>query len=226
MKIHRFYFKEVRPEDIEIADKNFTHQVFRVLKLKAGERVALFNGLEPTDFVFTLASVEPKKVKLKFAELTANTREPKKFVHLYLSILKSANFELAVAKSVELGIGAITPIISERTVKTNLNLARIEKIIKESSEQSGRGIVPQILAPTKFTAALHQAKNPIIFDPIGTNKTSDNIKEVSIFIGPEGGWTSGELEVAKDKKATIAKLSKTILRAETAAIAATFLVSR
>lgn len=222
MKIHRFYFEEVQTKDLEVADKNFTHQVFRVLKLKAGERVILFNGVELNDFVFVIDSIDSKIIKLKFIELNVNASEPKKFIHLYLSILKSTNFELAVAKSVELGVGAVTPIISERTVKTNLNLARIEKIIKEAAEQAGRGIVPRIFAPIKFTSALDQAKNPIIFDPLGTDKTADNIKEVSIFIGPEGGWTPNELELARSKKAIIAKLGSTILRAETATIVATF----
>lgn len=222
MKIHRFYYKQTQPKNIEITNRDIAHQIFKVLRLKIGERVILFNGLELLDFIFEVKALAKNKITLDFLEFQQNNRESDKKIHLHLSILKNTNFELAVAKTVELGVTSITPIITERTIKTNLNLERIGKIIKEAAEQSGRGVVPQIFNPIKLVDVISQAKNPIIFDPAGEKNIVEDKKEISIFIGPEGGWTADELELARNKKVKIASLGKTILRAETATIVGTF----
>lgn len=217
MKIHRFYNDLAGKKLINLPGID-ARQIVNILRLKIGESVIFFNGKDQIDFVYFLKSIEGKNAIFVLKKEAKNNREPEKIIHLYLSILKRDNFELALEKAVELGILTITPVISERTIKKGINLERLQKIAKEAAEQSGRGIVPKILEPIKFIEALNTAVNPLIFDPTGKDSLSSTIQEISIFIGPEGGWGPKELELAKEKEVPIAPLTQTILRAETAAI--------
>jgi len=151
-------------------------------------------------------------------------------------------------------------IISARTIKTGLNLERLKKIAREASEQSGRGIVPEILEPIPFEKSLELCKENdlnILFDISGellfkmpcerdgasTSKNSaefyacilnNNSPSTNIFIGSEGGWTEEEIQKALGHSPTgeakslnfkIISLGKLTLRAETAAIISSYLIS-
>lgn len=217
MKIHRFYNVKAGSEQITLSS-NDARQIISVLRLKIGESVIFFDGKTQIDFEYELTNIEDKNTIFTLKKEVKNNRESKKAIHLYLSILKRDNFELALEKAIELGIKTITPILTERTIKKGINLERLQKISKEATEQSGRGIIPEILEPIKFSTALESAINPFILDPTGADFLDIKPQEASIFIGPEGGWTPKELELARAKKVPIALLAKTILRAETAAI--------
>src|SRR6185503_3112201 len=96
----------------------------------------------------------------------------KREVTLYCSILKKENFELVCQKATEVGAYAICSIIAERTVKTGLNRPRLEKIIKEAAEQSGRSSLPILLEPMSFPEALSSSKANdlnVLFDKEGKN---------------------------------------------------------
>lgn len=217
MKIHRFYNDLAGKKLINLPGID-ARQIVNILRLKIGERVIFFNGKDQIDFVYFLKSIEGKNAIFVLKKEAKNNRDPEKIIHLYLSILKRDNFELALEKAIELGVKTITPILTERTIKKGINLERLQKIAKEAAEQSGRGVIPKILELIKFNKALESAINPFIFDPTGDDSLDLKVQEVSIFIGPEGGWTPKELELAKTKGVPIAPLTKTILRAETAAI--------
>jgi len=212
MKIHRFIG---RPEDPEI-----TKQIHKVLKLIPGEQVIFGDGnghdtlYEITDGGFeAIKTLEPVGADRK--------------VHLYLAILKKENFELAVQKAVECGVTSITPVITERTIKTGLNVARLNKIIKEATEQSGRSFLPVLSPILNFSPALafgSAAEEKIIFHPghiiYSPKKTA---KSVSIFVGPEGGFTEREIDEARTGLYVGASLGDLTLRGETAAIVGTYL---
>jgi 16S rRNA (uracil1498-N3)-methyltransferase len=111
-------------------------------------------------------------------------------------------------------------------VKTGLNIERLQKIIREASEQSGRNTVPTLSPILNFVDALLQNNNAdekIIFHlstaPYSPDKKAD---KVNIFIGPEGGFTENEIELAKKSGYIPACLGALTLRGETAAIIATY----
>ena len=93
---------------------------------------------------------------------------------LYCAVLKRENFEWVVQKCTELGIRAIIPIVTTRTVKTGLKMDRLRIIAKEAAEQSGRGIIPVINNPLEFDRALEEAKHQqnIFFHTITHQQTS------------------------------------------------------
>ena len=157
--------------------------------------------------------------------------EENKKTTLFCAVLKKENFELVVQKTTECGIAKIVPVITDRTIKTGLKLDRLEKIAKEASEQSGRSIIPEISEPVNFEKSLElieQNSLNILFDISGEKFPEinlNNFEKINIFIGPEGGWTDNEIEKMKNLNFKIASLGKLTLRAETAAIISSFLVS-
>lgn len=233
MKIHRFFLSKLvldkKEKEIEVADREIHHQVTKVLKLQKGEQLALCDG-KGLEALCLLSDSDKKNLfltVLEYRDIVDNGRQ----TTLYLAILKRENFELAVQKSAEIGISKLVPIISERTIKTGINLERLNKISKEACELSGRGTIMSVEPATKFTEAIKQAKENdanLFFAPGGLDfmpgkSVSVGAKSAGIFIGPEGGWSDVEIATAKENRFLITGLGKMVLRGETAATVASFL---
>ena len=233
MKIHRFFINSIsfRKEEktLILTDKEIIHQISKVLKLKPGEQLALCNG-QNSEVVCILESVNKKELILKVLDYCDLPKKDRQTV-LYLAILKRENFELAVQKSAEIGIDKLVPIITDRTIKTGINLERLNKISKEACELSGRGTGMFVEPAIKFKEAIVKAKENetnLFLVPGGAEfcpgKTIDNkIKSVGLFVGPEGGWSDEEIFMAKENNFKIVGIGKNILRGETAATIVSFL---
>lgn len=233
MKIHRFFidgiFLKKEEKTLILTDKEAIHQIIKVLKLKLGEQLALCDG-QNREVVCILESIDKKELILKVIEYKELSQKDRQTI-LYLAILKRENFELAVQKTAEIGIDKLVPIITDRTIKTGLNLERLNKISKEACELSGRGTMMYVEPVIKFSESIKQAKKNdvnLFFAPGGKefvpNQTIDNkAQKVGLFIGPEGGWSDGEILIAKEKSFQIVGIGKNVLRGETAAVVASFL---
>lgn len=158
---------------------------------------------------------------------------PSYALHLYPAILKGDKFDLVIVKATELGVTSITPIVTARTIprldeaKKAARKARWEKVSRAAAEQSGRPNVPEVRdvisfkelmadsVPGKALLALERREMTGRLDEaIGSNR------EVSILIGPEGGFEADEVGQALEKGFSPATLGPYILRAETASMAA------
>lgn len=223
MKIHRFIgqFDFTKPKLI-IDDPSIVHQLMNVLWIKVGDHIVLVSGdkeawvqiSQKDDRAITVEILEVKPVQ----SVTPLT--------LYCAILKRDNFEWVVQKATEVGVSNIVPIITARTIKKDIRLDRLQKIAQEAAEQSGAAM-PTISTPQPFEEAISNAPAPTFFfeqsgQPIA--QVLQEKKPTSIFIGPEGGWTSEELETAKQHNFFIVSLGVTTLRGETATIIASYLV--
>ncbi len=154
-------------------------------------------------------------------------------LHLYPAILKGDKFDLVIVKATELGVTSITPIVAARTIprldeiKKAARKARWEKISKAAAEQSGRPNVPEVRdvisfkelmadsVPGKSLLAMERREMAGRLDEaIGVNR------EVSILIGPEGGFEADEVKQALEHGFSPVTLGPYILRAETASMAA------
>jgi 16S rRNA (uracil1498-N3)-methyltransferase len=225
MKLHRFIGEyDLSKKDIKILDPKIIKQIKDVLRMKKGDTIILSDGKGNSAEV-CLDSISVNKISGTVIKV-AQENEVERKVNLYLAILKKENFEFAVQKAVECGVSKITPIITERTIKTGLNIPRLEKIMREASEQSGRNILP-ILSPTlNFEPALREGSDSdekVIFH-LGNNpyKPDKKARSICIFVGPEGGFTEKEIMLAKKSSYTVSSLGPLTLRAETAAIVATY----
>ena len=228
MRPHRFIGNfDLSKKELSISNADFVNQARNVLRLKTGDELILCDG-KMNEAVAKILLLAKDKAELEILEIIKNKNESENHVNLYCSILKKENFELAVQKAVEVGVKEITPIITKRTIKLGLNTERLEKIIKEAAEQSGRGVLPKLDEAIIFDEALKLAKEndlnlffQVGYPPLGHSMSK--FKKVGVFIGPEGGWEEEEIEKAQSNGFTIVGLGKTVLRAETAAIVASYL---
>lgn len=235
MRLHRFVGNfDLSQKQIVVNDADFINQAKNVLRLKVGDELILCDG-KMNEAKARFTELGSSASKLEILEVYKNKNEPKNYVVLYCPILKKENFEWAVQKAVEVGVKEIAPIITARTVKLGLNYERLNKIIKEAAEQSGRGILPLLREPMNFEEVLKSAKenSTNLFFQIGypsiVHKRADRPKcvqcKIGVFVGPEGGWTEEEIKKAQSNGFTLVGLGKTILRAETAAIIASYLTA-
>lgn len=229
MRLNRFIGKfDLSKNELSIGDGNFINQAKNVLRLGVGDKIIICDG-KSNEAVAEIVNLNKEFAELKILESYKNKNETEKYIALYCPILKKENFELAVQKAVEIGVKEITPIITTRTVKLGLNFERLNKIIKEASEQSGRGVLPKLNEAVDFEKAVSSAKNKNevnLFFNIGGSPLGNSMpkfKKIGIFVGPEGGWAEEEIKIAQFAGFAFAGLGKTILRAETATITASYL---
>jgi len=232
MKLHRFIIDiNLEQPSAFVVDPEIVGQWRNVLRFKVGDQVMLCDG-QGYEAVGTIETLDKAGAKLRLDKPVQINREPGREIILYCALLKRENFETVAQKAVEVGASRIVPIITERTIKKDVRLDRLQKIMKEAAEQSGRGVVPALHQTLVFEHALVDAKvyeTGLFFDASGPQLEADMVKgknSVAIFIGPEGGWRAKELQLAEKSGLLIVSLGPLTLRAETAAIVASYLLSR
>ncbi len=159
-------------------------------------------------------------------------------IALLLSIFKYDRMEWAIEKCTELGVSQIVPLIARRTDShlAAASVKRVERwrrIARQAAEQSRGSAPPEISAPLKVSEAPNFTANLRILLSETENanmlldvlKSQPTISDIVLAIGPEGGWTGDEQSLFRKAGWTPASLGPTVLRAETAAIAATAIVA-
>jgi 16S rRNA (uracil1498-N3)-methyltransferase len=222
MRLSRFFIEQtIGGSEVLLSDEEIIYQLARVLKIKVGEQIILFNG-SGKDFVCEILEIGKKQIRLRIVETRENKSEPRRAVILFQSLIKKDNFETAIAKSVEVGAAKFVPILASRSEKKDFSRERLSKIVKESVEQSGRAAIPEIENALAFSVAIREATGKVfLLDASGehVSKLFNEIKnsdEVSLFVGPEGGWTGKEVALARERGAKIVSIGSRILRSETA----------
>jgi len=230
MKIHRFIGPyQLGQGTMRLDDADLTHQMRSVLKLEPGETVIIGDG-SGNEAQCRIVAYDRGAILLQGLSIGHNAAELPGKTTLYCAVLKADNFELAAAKATEVGITEIVPIVTKRTVKLNLKIERVEKIVREAAELAGRGLVPRVQPVMELDKVLTQAsRNDVnfFFDPSGKefSGAAKSVKQAGIFIGPEGGWDEDEIRIARDAGMKIISLGALTLRAETAVIVASYLVA-
>lgn len=225
MRLHRFIGDfDFNTKNFAVTDSELVSQWRNVLRLKTGDTVILCDG-KGREAHATILDMDKKGAYVAIDEIETPDREPSKDTTLFCAVLKRENFELVVQKATEIGIAHIVPLLSERTVKTGFNRERLEKIIREASEQSGRTILPTLSEPIYFKDAISTIvpEKTILFDLSG-QAVSYQLSADSLFVGPEGGFTEAEVLLAKELGCTIGSLGNLTLRGETAAIVASYIL--
>jgi 16S rRNA (uracil1498-N3)-methyltransferase len=239
MRIHRFYIEniDINPEKTVVTQETeLIHQLKNVFRYKLGQKIYVFNE-KIGEIEVEISEIGKKDVSFKYIGHTDNVFDDengkKRQLSLYMSIIKNSNFELMVEKAVELGVFEIIPVITERTIKNNLNIQRINKIIKEATEQSGRVDLTKMGETVDLFNAIKKSKitsDMVYFGSLNKSDDLDQIKghsrsKIAIFIGPEGGYSDEELSLFIDNEIRPLRLGRYVLRAETAAIVACGLMS-
>jgi len=179
----------------------------------------------------TVVGVNDERVEFELGEeVSATAAAP---INLLLAVFKFDRMEWAIEKCTELNVTSIVPVIARRSEKhlaqaAETRVERWRRIAREASEQARRITPPEIRNPMKLTAALELSAElrVVLAESEREAQLSEVLHErpglqsLALAIGPEGGWTAEELQQFEQAGWVAASLGETILRAETAAIAA------
>lgn len=229
MRLHRFIGDfDLRQETIFCHDYEIVHQIRYVLRLTLGDVVLLADG-KGSEVQARISNIKKDEIAFNPVAVAVKLSQEFRPVFLFCAIIKKDRFEWIVQKATEIGISHIMPVITKRTVKQKLNMERLDSIAREAAEQSGRTHLPILAYPTPFADAVSVAKQQgrVLFchqegKDIFALLPFPKEKIISIFIGPEGGWDSDEVSLAKKNNFLCTSLGPTTLRAETAAVVASY----
>ena len=226
MTRRRWIADRVEGDRAFLSGPNASH-LFRVLRVKVGQQfdVVADGGLR----LGTIVSASDIQVEFALGALVENESLPE--IAVYLSIFKFDRMEWALEKLTELGISRIHPVIAARTEAHLVKAAekrvdRWRRIAHEAAQQSRRLTPPEISGPVALKTALAGAAGlRIVLSEYEENVSLQSAlvgckPPLALAFGPEGGWTHDEAELFAKSGWIAASLGSTILRAETAAIAA------
>jgi 16S rRNA (uracil1498-N3)-methyltransferase len=226
MTRRRWIADKVEGDRAYLLDNNANH-LFRVLRAQAGQQYdVVADGVARLG---TITFASPNKVEFHLGEEVLSEALPE--IEIYLSIFKFDHMEWAMEKLTELGVTRIMPMVAARTSHHLIKAAetRVErwrKIAKEASQQARRVSPPEIAEAVKLEKAMAGAIGARIVlseveESVSLKSALAGIRPpLAMAFGPEGGWTEEEVQLFKDHGWMPATLGHTILRAETAAIAA------
>ena len=240
----------VRPDSIKerefVLEGPEAYHVVKVLRLREGEEIELFDG-KGGRYRGKIGAIRGDVVEGKIAETLVPRRAGAvASLSLYPALLKASRWEWLLEKGTELGVASFHPVTTQRTIVLLHEAERIRakgdrwgKIVMAAAKQCGRAELPAVDAPKPLRDALADAqkKGPIFFgwEGMAGSSASSVLKDalafdgkrtpnVSLFIGPEGGFTAEEVELAQSHDAILFGLGSSTLRGETAAIAAASVV--
>jgi 16S rRNA (uracil1498-N3)-methyltransferase len=228
---------QIQQEQIDL-DAQQLHYLLRVLRLGNGDRFVALDGLGNA----WLAEITQSSAQIiESVEIETELPIP---LSLITALPKGSGYEQVIRCGTELGVSNFIPVMSDRTLlKPNFNkVQRWRKIVTEAAEQSERQIVPQILEPASYTSAIEQVSStqdrdickyicvargdlPTLWHSLHLQQLQQNPSGIIIATGCEGGWTDVEVAKAIALGFQPVSLGKRILRAITAPIVASSIVT-
>ena len=216
-----------RPEDI--------HHIVDVLRLALGDTIVAAD-IEGWEYTCEIEAISKVSVRAVITDIQKASKEPETRVTLFQGVAKGGKLDDTVRKTTEIGVSAIVPVFMKRTVvadKGNYSkkVKRFRTIAEEASKQSGRGVIPEISDAVSFDEMIDMLGKFDLVIFCYENEDGRTIKDalreadvkpsnIALVIGPEGGFSDDEAETLSRIAAEQVSLGKTILRTETAGIAA------
>jgi 16S rRNA (uracil1498-N3)-methyltransferase len=204
----------------------------QVMRRGPGDEVLVFNGRDG-EWRARIVAAGKRATTLEVVDQT-RVQPPPSGIVLVMALVKRTPLETVIAKSVELGVGEIRLVTTERTNADHARIDRLEAIATEAAEQTGRLDVPRILAPAPLTRVLdaQPGEGRLIFcdeagdaPPLLEILGGQAVGPLAVLIGPEGGFSASERAGLRSRSGVIAvSLGPRILRADTAALSALTLV--
>ncbi|HUT31854.1 MAG TPA: RsmE family RNA methyltransferase [Planctomycetota bacterium] len=232
--MHRFYLPELGTENHVWLEGEEAHHALRVLRLAAGDEVALFDG-SGVECLAVVERIERHRPKLVVRHRERVNRDPALAVTLACAIVKAKAMDELVEACAELGLRELVPVETRRSVpklerKEEAHVARWRRTAIEASKQCRRTTLTRIAAPRPLPALLEKAPQwdlRLVFSPeddalplVRVLRACERPRSVIYLIGPEGGFEEGELRAAAGAGFEAVRLGRSTLRTETAAAAA------
>ncbi len=209
------------------------NHIKNVLRMKEGEEIALSNGVDGKEYRVGIVAFTEGTVECEVRFVKEDAIELPCKIYLFQGLPKGDKMELIIQKAVELGVFEVIPVAMSRSVvkldekKATAKVKRWQAIAEAAAKQSKRGVIPQVQKVMTYKEALAYAKDmEVKLLPYelaeGMAKTKELIgqitkgQNIAIFIGPEGGFATEEVERANSEGFEAVTLGKRILRTETA----------
>lgn len=229
----------VEPSQINVPDKcvvirgGDVNHIRNVLRMKPGEELNVSNGTDGKEYRCAITAFEEDRVLCELRFVKEDKVELPARVYLFQALPKADKMEWIIQKAVELGVYRIIPVAARRCVvkldekKAATKIARWQTIAEAAAKQSKRGVIPEISGVMSFAQAVELAEDmDVKLIPYelaeGMGKTREMIdslgagQDIAVFIGPEGGFETSEVESAVERGMIPITLGKRILRTETA----------
>jgi 16S rRNA (uracil1498-N3)-methyltransferase len=233
--MRRFFLgnNAVSTGEIVISGELFRHMA-RVLRMKAGAEVLLVDS-GGAEYHGTIATVSSRELVVTLIEgAVRNETETGPAITLYQALPKGDKLELILQKATELGVNTIVPFAAARSVarhsdtRGSQKLERWQKIVLEAARQSGRSIIPEVAPAGSLAELLQHAEQSVrlmLWEDEQDNRFRSAVADlpapgtIAVLVGPEGGFTPEEVNMAREKGFIPLTLGKRILRTETAGLA-------
>lgn len=228
-------YHDVKESTIRITDADDRKHMTKVLRLGVGDMICVSDSVQ-FEYEAEIAAIEKDYIEARILDKQKFAREPELKITLYQGVPKQGKMETIIQKTVELGVYSIIPVFTDRSVvidhgNFHKKIERWQKIADEAVKQCKRGIIPQIQREMTFQEMMNDiVKYDLIIFPYENeeNRTIKDLlrnlavkpKNTAVIIGPEGGFSDQEAEALKKTGAQSVSLGKTILRTETAGMAA------
>lgn len=229
----RFYVPQPRIDQgmLKVEGGEVKH-IRKVLRLKEGDEITVFDGLGK-ELKGTIVEEGLSSVVIRIENACSSKKDSPLEVTLAQSLLKGEKMDYLIQKATELGVKEIIPFLSSRSVPLLEKSKRVrrhhrwERIAIEASKQCGRGVVPKIESLQDYSDMLRMAESNalrlILWEREGMKlkeilERSKERKKIFFVIGPEGGFSRGEIEEGKGTGFVPVTLGRRILRAETASL--------
>ena len=228
--MQKLFINETPQETLLLTGEQARH-IAGSLRMKVGDMLTVTDG-SGNDYGCQITEITKDTVRLTVCYQQASDSEPSCRVTIYQGVPKGAKLEDVIQKCTELGIFRLVPTLTQRSISrpdeksAAKKQVRYQKIALEAAQQSGRGAVPEIAPQMTLKQAIAEDKSDIkiVFyegggAPLRTLMTKD-VRSVSVYIGPEGGFDKAEVDAIVAGGAICATLGKRILRTQTAPVAA------
>ena len=225
----RFFIDGTADGRAYIAGADALH-IAKALRMRPGEALTLCDG-KGTAFEGVLETVTDRQVTVRITVSRPSQAEPTLAVTLYQGLPKGDKMDWIVQKAVELGVTAVVPVATRRSVarlegKADKKQERWQRIAAEAAGQCGRGILPAVERPLSWNQALSRLSGEpaLVFYEGGGRPLRELVtpstRRLSVFVGPEGGFDPEEIDAIRRQGGGVATLGPRILRCETAPLAA------
>jgi 16S rRNA (uracil1498-N3)-methyltransferase len=219
----RFFSENPIIENVRVEVDARIAQHVRVLRLREGESITLFDG-SGGEVPAKLIKIDKRIVEAQTDQRIAIERELARKITVFTALIANDRFDWLIQKATELGVRAIQPMYSERSQRIPGDVEKRADhwrgVVIAACEQCGRNTLPTVFSPISFADAIAatQPQSSVLLDAEGDFLAAPTSTSISVFVGPEGGFSAAELELLRKRCDHKLRIGRTVLRAETAAI--------
>lgn len=234
--MHRFFIPQLYNEEMYIEGVDARH-ISKVLRMQPGDKLQIVSD-DGVSAMAEITAIASERVSVRCLEKLAESHEPRVRLVLAQGLAKGEKMDFIIQKAVEMGAYSVIPVAMEHSVvrldgaKAAKKVERWQKIAESAAKQSKRDIIPQV-QPVRSMAEMfasgdyetkiiaYECEDRLSLKAaLKAAEAAGGIKELLLIIGPEGGISEGELELARQAGAVPVSLGRRILRAETAGLVA------